>query len=91
MRTSVKIPVKSQPGEKGFTLEEAFPNIANLIHGGGSIELGYEYNTQSFARALEPGGGMWTGGTEAMGIDELLDALEVGIAESDWGDYLNDD
>lgn len=63
-------------------LADAYPNVADLVLGGGWIELGYEYNTRTYARALDEGGMLWSGGRADMSLEELLEALEEGIAQS---------
>jgi hypothetical protein len=63
-------------------LADAYPHIAEMVLGGDWIELGYCYNTETYARALYEGGMLWGGGTADMTLEELLEALEEGIAES---------
>lgn len=68
--------------EKSSPLAEAYPNVAELALGGGWIELGWCYNTHTYARALDEGGLLWSGGKGDMTLEELLEALEEGIAQS---------
>lgn len=68
--------------EKKSPLAEAYPNVAELALGGGWIELGWCYNTHTYARALNEGGMLWSGGNGEMTLEELLEALEEGIQES---------
>jgi hypothetical protein len=68
--------------EKKSPLAETYPNVAEMIFSQGYIELGYDPNTDTYARALDEGGMIWGGGEENMTIEELLEALEEGIAEA---------
>ena len=67
--------------EKSSLLADAYPNVANLALGEGWIELGYDYNSRTYARAINEGGALWVGGTGDMTLEELLEAMEKGIAE----------
>ena len=67
--------------EKSSPLADAYPNVADLALGDGWIELGYCYNSRTYARAINEGGALWVGGTEDMTLEELLEAMEQGIAE----------
>lgn len=58
-----------------------YPNIAAWIALDGYIELGYEPNTNTCARALDEGGMVWSGGRSTGTLDEWLEALEAGIGE----------
>ena len=58
-----------------------YPNIAAWIGQEGWIELGYEPNTDTCARALDGGGMVWGGGRPAETIDQWLKALEAGVGE----------
>ena len=68
--------------EKESHLANAYPNVADLVLGGGWIELGYEYNTRTYARALDEGGTLWSGGEGNMTMEELFEALEEGVAQA---------
>jgi hypothetical protein len=60
-----------------------FPNIARWVSDLGSfIEVGYDYNTSTFVRAIDEGGMVWGGGDAAQSLDELLEALDSGIAQA---------
>ncbi len=67
--------------KKESPLAEAYPNVADLALGDGWIELGYCYNSRTYARAINEGGALWVGGTNDMTLEELLEAMEKGIAE----------
>jgi hypothetical protein len=58
-----------------------YPNIAAWIAQDGWIELGYEPNTATCARALDEGGIVWSGGRPTETLDEWLAALEAGVGE----------
>lgn len=61
--------------------EGRYPNVAAWIAQDVWIELGYEPNTGTYARALDEGGMAWGGGRPAETIDEWLAALEAGVGE----------
>jgi hypothetical protein len=56
-----------------------YPNITAWIGQDGWIELGYEPNTATCARALDEGGIAWGGGRRTESLDEWLEALESGV------------
>ena len=62
-------------------LAAAYPNVDDLVQDGGYIEMGWDYNTGTYARALDEGGMLWSGGEENMTLEELLEALDEGIAQ----------
>jgi hypothetical protein len=60
-----------------------FPNINRWVSDLRSfIAVGYDYNTDTFARAIDEGGMVWGGGDRAQSLDELLEALDSGIAQA---------
>jgi hypothetical protein len=61
------------------SFEADHPNIVAWIGQDGWIELGYEPNTDTYARALDGGGMVWSGGRSAETLDEWLEALEAGL------------
>jgi hypothetical protein len=63
------------------SFEECYPSLAAWIAEDGWIELGYEPNTGTYARALDEGGMIWGGGRRTETIDEWLAALEAGVRE----------
>jgi hypothetical protein len=67
--------------EKKSPLADAYPNVAEMILSHGWIELGYDENTGTHARALDEGGMLWSGGESNMTIEELLEAMEAGLDE----------
>jgi hypothetical protein len=68
-------------GGSANSLTTAYPNIVAWIAEDGWIELGYEPNTDTYARALDEGGMIWSGGRRTETLDEWLAALEAGIGE----------
>ncbi len=60
---------------------ERYPNIAVWVKEHGWIELGYDYNTDTCARALDEGGMPWGGGDNHQSVDEWMQALETGVGE----------
>ena len=58
-----------------------YPHIAFWVREHGQIELGYDYNTDSCARAIDEGGMTWNGGNSEETVDEWLQALEAGVEE----------
>lgn len=63
--------------EASFT--KRYPNIAFWIDGQGWIELGYDVNTDTCARALDEGGMVWSGASTRQTADEWMEALEAGV------------
>ena len=60
-------------------LEPVFPNITRWVNDHGIVEVGYDPNTDSFVRAIDQGGGVWTGKPEYKTLDDALMDLEEGI------------
>ena len=58
---------------------EQYPNIAFWIKKHGWIELGYDYNTDTCARAIDEGGMPWGGGEIDQTVDEWMQMLETGV------------
>ena len=58
---------------------EQYPNIAFWIKKHGWIELGYDYNTDTCARAIDEGGMPWGGGEIDQTVDEWMQMLENGV------------
>lgn len=63
-----------------YSFESAYPNIARWVLDGW-IEIGYEYNTDSFVRALDEGGMVWQGKSKYPRLEDALKDLERGIAK----------
>ena len=60
-------------------LEPVFPNITRWVKDFGIVEIGYDPNTDSFIRAIDDGGGVWTGKPRYETLDDALMDLEAGI------------
>ena len=60
-------------------LEPVFPNITRWVKDFGIVEIGYDPNTDSFIRAIDEGGGVWTGKPRYETLDDALMDLEAGI------------
>jgi hypothetical protein len=74
---------KEKEKEKKSPLADAYPNVAEFIFSQGCIELGYEPNTRTYARAIDEGGTVWDGGKSNMTLEELLEVMEAGLEEAD--------
>jgi hypothetical protein len=64
------------------SFEERFPHITAWVTGDGWIEIGRDDYSRSLVRALDGGGMVWEGKEEYATLDEALQALEEGLAES---------
>lgn len=58
----------------------AYPIVVAWIRSGGWIEVGTDYNVQSFIRALDEGGIIWEGAAQYSTVDAAFKALDAGIA-----------
>jgi SOS-response transcriptional repressor LexA len=70
-----------QTGLRDSTFAERFPNIAFWVTQHGWIELGYDHNTDTCARAIDEGGMPWSGGDSQQTVEDWMQALETGIGE----------
>ena len=83
------IPTETLPGleshrqaaVEGTSFTVSYPHIAFWIKEHGRIELGYDYNTNTCARAIDDGGMPWSGGDNHQTVDEWMQALETGVEE----------
>lgn len=55
--------------------EETYPNLADWV-ADGWLELGYDYNTNSFIRLLDQGGMVWEGKRKYPSVDAALAEAE---------------
>ena len=62
-------------------LAARYPNQNVWVFGGGWVEIGHNYGA-SMARALDEGGQIWEGKRKYRSFEEVLKALDQGIA--DW-------
>ena len=60
---------------------ERYPHLMFWVTEQGRIELGYDPNTDTWARALDEGGMAWGGGTANETVEEWLTAMEAGVKE----------
>ena len=70
-----------QTAPTGDRFTERYPNIAFWIKEQGWIELGYDLNTDTCARAIDEGGMLWSGGRRNQTADEWMQALEIGVKD----------
>lgn len=75
-------PPSAHSANRQTSFEETYPNIALWVQEHGWIELGYDYNTGSCARAIDKGGLAWGGGQRREALDDWVKALERGIGEA---------
>jgi hypothetical protein len=63
------------------SFEARYPCISRWVREYGWIELGFDWHTGSYARAIEEGGAIRSGGRSTQTVDEWLEALEEGARE----------
>ena len=63
-------------------LATRYPNLNAWVFGGGWIKIGEDHFGEAFARALDEGGQVWEGKRRYGSLEEVLQALDQGIA--DW-------
>jgi hypothetical protein len=63
------------------TLEERYPTIAWFTQEQGWIEIGFDDNTDTFVRALDPGGMVWEGKQFYDSLDDAMNDLERSLAK----------
>lgn len=73
------------------SFEQSYPRITRWVKTHGWIEVGQDEYSRSFVRALDGGGMVWEGQEqeEYATMDEMLQALEAGLAEwmgEQWGE-----
>jgi hypothetical protein len=61
------------------SFEAAFPNITRWVKEFGTVEIGYDPNTDSFMRAMDKGGMVWKGESHYENLDDAIQDLEKGI------------
>ena len=64
-----------------MSIEKKYPNISRWV-ADGSIEIGYDYNTESFIRVIDEGGVIFEGKSNYKTLDDALDDAEKAV--SDW-------
>ena len=65
------------------SFEAAFPNITRWVKDCGTVEIGYDPHTDSFIRAIQEGGLVWSGESQYKSLD---DAFQESIS---WGMVRN--
>jgi hypothetical protein len=63
------------------SIEAAFPNITLWVQECGIVEIGYDPNTDSFIRAIDEGGMVWSGKSHYENLDDALEELEAGLCQ----------
>ena len=61
--------------------DEKYPSIAWWVQGGGTVELGREYDNRSIIRVLDEGGMLWEGEEEYESVTAALDEAEAFLAK----------
>jgi len=64
-----------------ITFSPTYPNITYWTESCGWIEIGYDYNTDTFIRALDEGGMVWGSESEYKSIDDALNDLETALGK----------
>ncbi len=68
--------------ESDSDLAVRYPNVNVWVLGGGWVEIGQNHRNGPFARAMDEGGQIWEGKRKYRSLEEVLKALDRGIA--DW-------
>lgn len=63
------------------SFEQTYPNITRWVEAYGWIEIGQDEYSDSLVRAINEGGVAWAGDADYKTLDEVLQALEAGLAE----------
>jgi hypothetical protein len=64
------------------SIEAAFPNITLWVQECGTVEIGYDPNTDSFIRVVDEGGMVWSGKNHYEKLDDALKELEAGLGQT---------
>ncbi len=76
--------ITNRPSLPKFSTQ--YPHVDEWVQGDGWIEIGYDYNTQSFIQVLDEGGMVWSGRARYTSVDEALaeanGAIETWRAEN---------
>ena len=59
--------------------DASFPNITLWVNDSGMVEIGYDPNTDSFVRAIDEGGMVWSGKSRYQTLDDALKKLDAGL------------
>ncbi len=63
------------------SFEAAYPNITLWVKDCGIAEIGYDFNTDSFIRAIDEGGMVWSGKGRYETLDAAFQDLEAGLGQ----------
>jgi len=63
------------------SFEAAYLNITLWVKDCGTVEIGYDPGTDSFLRALDEGGMVWSGKSQYENLDDALQDLETGLGQ----------
>ena len=63
------------------TFEAVCPNITRWVKERGTVEIGYDFNTDSFIRAIDEGGMVWSGKSRYENLDAVFQDLEAGLGQ----------
>lgn len=69
----------TKPMKSSF--EAAYPNITLWAKECGSLEIGFEPNTDSFIRAIDEGGKVWSGKKRYDNLNSAFQDLEAGLGQ----------
>ena len=61
--------------------ERTYPHIARWVQSYGWIEMGADHYSRSLVRALDEGGMVWESQEDDTTLDELLQTLDVFLAQ----------
>ena len=62
------------------SFDASYPHLARWVSELGWLEIGYDSMTDSFIRAVHPGGGLWKGRRSYRTLDAALAHAEAGVA-----------
>ena len=69
----------TKPMKSSF--EVPFPNITLWVQECGTVEIGYDFNKESFMRVLDEGGLVWSGKSHYENLDDALKDLEAELGQ----------
>ena len=61
--------------------DKKYPHISQWVISQAYVEIGHDYGSSSFIRALDEGGLVWEGKTVYATLEEALHDLEEGLQE----------
>jgi hypothetical protein len=64
-----------------LVFQVVFPNITLWVQECGTVEIGYDPNTDSFIRAIDEGGLVLSGKSRHKNLDDALQDLELGLGQ----------